>query len=137
MVARVEDETRAGNTYAMPFAEVWAPEYSDELSGDLSIALEGTVKPKAKAVPPKPLAKVVIPASKATRPSKMRPATASSRAHKAKVSKVSKAEQVREMIRSNPKSDVPTLITMAIDELEMTPGKAKTYVTENVIRVRG
>ena len=137
VVARVEDETKAGSTYAMPFAEVYAPEYSDELSGDLSIALDGTVKPKAKAVPPKPLAKVVIPASKATRPSKMRPATASSRAHKTKVSKVSKAEMVRELIRSNPKKDVDALIVMAIDELEMTQGKAKVYVTENVPRVRG
>lgn len=128
--ALVDSEQSRLNKYAMAFAEVYAPEYDDDQSGAMTIALDAVIGKSPKAIVAKPVnepkaAKVakVAPKAKAT---KQKPAT------KAKAKgKVSKADKVRAVIAENKSEGVEAVIKMVVGELEMTLSQAKTYVKGN------
>jgi hypothetical protein len=124
------DELRkAGNTLAAAFAEVHnGKKYDDELSGELTVALDEMI------APPVPKVKVKVGKKK---DGTTGPVAADKKPAATKPKGKSVAAQVREMIKDNPKLGIPELIELVVKEGLLPEGRAKVYVRENVKRVRG
>lgn len=125
----VASEQSRLNKYAMAFAEVYAPEYDDALSGALTIALDTASGRSAKAAPAAPKAKQQAK-PQAAKPKAKTKSTPAAKVAKAK-GKMSKADQVRELIAANLSEGQESVVELAIAKLGMKKSQAKTYVREN------